>query len=138
MNIDIHPQIEGSVTLNALNQTLPQLLTRIGKQVDMRYEIDGKNLTVLPDAPVWRNYKVDYVNMARSTNSSVNIATQISTAGGGSNSASNPVGGRRQQQQYRPPGRQSFVKNFCKPERISATCCARPRSTTCRSIRWRS
>ncbi|MCC7597805.1 secretin N-terminal domain-containing protein [Janthinobacterium sp. FW305-129] len=91
MNIDIHPQIEGSVTLNALNQTLPQLLARIGKQVDMRYEIDGKNLTVLPDAPVWRNYKVDYVNMARSTNSSVNIATQISTAGGGSN-ASNPVG----------------------------------------------
>ena len=93
MNIDIHPQIEGSVTLNALNQTLPQLLARIGKQVDMRYEIDGKNLTVLPDAPVWRNYKVDYVNMARSTNSSVNIATQISTAGGGSNNASNPVGG---------------------------------------------
>jgi MSHA biogenesis protein MshL len=92
MNIDIHPQIEGSVTLNALNQTLPQLLSRIGKQIDMRYEIDGKNLTVLPDAPVWRNYKVDYVNMARSTNSSVNIATQISTAGGGSNNASNPVG----------------------------------------------
>ena len=92
MNIDIHPQIEGSVTLNALNQTLPQLLTRISKQVDMRYEIDGKNLLVLPDAPVWRNYKVDYVNMARSTNSSVNIATQISTAGGGSNNASNPVG----------------------------------------------
>ncbi|MGK5047820.1 pilus (MSHA type) biogenesis protein MshL [Janthinobacterium sp. GB4P2] len=92
MNIDIHPQIEGSVTLNALNQTLPQLLARIGKQVDMRYEIDDKNLTVLPDAPVWRNYKVDYVNMARSTNSSVNIATQISTAGGGSNNASNPVG----------------------------------------------
>ena len=92
MNIDIHPQIEGSVTLNALNQTLPQLLARISKQVDMRYEIDGKNLLVLPDAPVWRNYKVDYVNMARSTNSSVNIATQISTAGGGSN-AINPNGG---------------------------------------------
>ena len=92
MNVDIHPQIEGSVTLNALNQTLPQLLARISKQVDMRYEIDGKNLLVLPDAPVWRNYKVDYVNMARSTNSSVNIATQISTAGGGSNSVSNTAG----------------------------------------------
>ncbi|MGK5078930.1 secretin N-terminal domain-containing protein [Janthinobacterium sp. HLX7-2] len=92
MNIDIHPQIEGSVTLNALNQTLPQLLARISRQVDMRYEIDGKNLLVLPDAPVWRNYKVDYVNMARSTNSSVNIATQISTAGGGGNNANSPNG----------------------------------------------
>ncbi|WP_317205135.1 type II secretion system protein GspD [Janthinobacterium sp.] len=86
MNIDIHPGIEGAVTLNALNQTLPQLLTRIARQVDMRYEIDGKSLTVLPDTAEWRNYKVDYVNMARSTSSSVNIATQISTAGGGSGS----------------------------------------------------
>ena len=87
MNVDIHPDIAGNVTLNALNQTLPQLLSRIGNQVDMRYEIDGKNLLVMPDAPVWRNYKVDYVNMARSTNSSVNIATQISTAGGGAGSS---------------------------------------------------
>lgn len=87
MNVDIHPDIAGNVTLNALNQTLPQLLARIGNQVDMRYEIDGKNLLVMPDAPVWRNYKVDYVNMARSTNSSVNIATQISTAGGGASSS---------------------------------------------------
>ncbi len=86
LNIDIHPGIEGKVTLNALDQTLPQLLARIGKQVDMRHEMDGSTLTVLPDTPVWRNYKVDYVNMARSTNSSVNIATQISTTGSGSNS----------------------------------------------------
>src|SRR5471032_1668142 len=91
MNIDIHPHIEGLVTLNALNQTLPQLLTRISRQVDMRYEIDGKNLTVLPDEPVWRNYKIDYVNIARSTNSSVNIATQISTTGGGGSTAPTPA-----------------------------------------------
>jgi MSHA biogenesis protein MshL len=85
MNVDVHPSIEGKVTLNALDQTLPQLLNRIARQVDMRYEIEGSTLTVLPDTPIWRNYKVDYVNMARSTNSSVNIATQISTTGSGSN-----------------------------------------------------
>src|SRR5471032_3556741 len=90
LNIDIHPGIEGSVTLNALDQTLPQLLNRIQRQVDMRYEINGGTLTVLPDTPEWRNYKVDYVNIARSTSSSVNIATQISTTGGGG-SSSNPV-----------------------------------------------
>lgn len=90
LNVDVHPGVDGSVTLNALDQTLPQLLSRIQRQVDMRYEINGTTLTVLPDTPEWRNYKVDYVNIARSTNSSVNIATQISTTGGGS-SASNPV-----------------------------------------------
>ncbi len=90
LNVDIHPGIEGTVTLNALDQTLPQLLSRIQRQVDMRYEIHGDTLTVLPDTPEWRNYKVDYVNIARSTSSSVNIATQISTTGGGA-SAANPV-----------------------------------------------
>lgn len=93
MNVDIHPGIDGTVTLNALDQTLPQLLGRIARQVDMRYEIEGSNLVVLPDSPEWRNYKVDYVNVARSTSSSVNIATQISTTGGGSaGQSSNPVG----------------------------------------------
>ncbi|USX24609.1 type II and III secretion system protein [Oxalobacteraceae bacterium OTU3CINTB1] len=91
LNVDVHPSIEGMVTLNALDQTLPQLLSRIQRQVDMRYEINNGILSVLPDTPEWRNYKIDYVNIARSTSSSVNIATQISTTGGGSG-ASNPVG----------------------------------------------
>ncbi|AXA91047.1 pilus (MSHA type) biogenesis protein MshL [Massilia sp. YMA4] len=84
LNVDIHPSIEGSVTLNALDQTLPQLLDRISRQVDMRYEIQGGTLLVLPDQPHWRNYRIDYVNIARTTSSSVNIATQISTTGGSS------------------------------------------------------
>lgn len=92
LNVDVHPSIEGMVTLNALDQTLPQLLSRIQRQVDMRYEINNGTLTVLPDTPEWRNYKIDYVNIARSTSSSVNIATQISTTGGNNAGASNPVG----------------------------------------------
>ncbi|MYM90712.1 pilus (MSHA type) biogenesis protein MshL [Rugamonas sp. FT82W] len=110
LNVDVHPGIEGTVTLNALDQTLPQLLSRIQRQVDMRYEINGGTLTVLPDTPEWRNYKVDYVNIARSTVSSVNIATQISTTGGGNTSS--PVAstapttggqGQPQQQQQAAP-----------------------------------
>lgn len=81
INVDIHPGISGEVTLNALDQTLPQLLTRISKQVDMRYELDGSNLMVMPDTPFLRNYKIDYVNVARNTSSTVSIATQISTPG---------------------------------------------------------
>ena len=93
LNVDIHPGIEGEVTLNALDQTLPQLLTRISKQVDMRYELDGPNLVVLPDVPFLRNYKIDYVNVSRDTSSKVSIATQISTtgatAGGGGGTGDN-------------------------------------------------
>ena len=46
LNVDIHPGISGFVTLNAIDQTLPQLLNRISRQIDMRYELDGSNLIV--------------------------------------------------------------------------------------------
>lgn len=82
LNVDIHPGIAGNVTLNAIDQTLPQLLNRIAKQVDMRFELDGPNLVVMPDTPYLRNYRIDYVNMSRDTTGSVAVTTQIASAGG--------------------------------------------------------
>lgn len=88
LNVDIHPGITGEVTLNALDQTLPQMLSRISKQVDMRFELDGNNLLAMPDTPFLRNYKIDYVNVSRNTSSTVSIATQISSGVGGSGNTS--------------------------------------------------
>ncbi len=79
LNVDVHPGIRGTVTLNAIDQTLPQLLNRIAKQVDMRFELDGPNLVVMPDTPFLRTYKVDYVNMSRDTSGNVAINTQIAS-----------------------------------------------------------
>ena len=86
VNVDIHPGITGTVSLNAINQTLPQLLARIAKQVDMRFEMDGPNLSVMPDSPFLKSYKVDYVNMARSVTGTVAANTQIATGQPGSGS----------------------------------------------------
>lgn len=80
LNVDIHPGLTGTVTLNAIDQTLPQLLNRIAKQADMRYELDGPNLVVMPDSPFLRTYKVDYVNMSRELSGTVSINTQIASA----------------------------------------------------------
>jgi MSHA biogenesis protein MshL len=93
VNVDIHPGIEGNVTLNAIDQTLPQILSRISRQVDMRYEIDGNSLIVVPDTPFLRNYKVDYVNMARDASSEVAVSTQISTTGTAAVGATASTGG---------------------------------------------
>jgi general secretion pathway protein D len=82
INLDIHPGIQGTVTLNALDQTLPQILTRIAKQIDMRYELENGNLIVMPDSPYLRSYKIDYVNMTRDAESSINNAMQVSNTGG--------------------------------------------------------
>ena len=91
LNVDIYPGITGNVTLNAIDQTLPQLLSRIAKQVDMRFELDGPNLAVMPDSPFLKHYRVDYVNLARDVSGTVSTNTQISTSAvtttqGGSNS----------------------------------------------------
>ncbi|MEE8150805.1 MAG: pilus (MSHA type) biogenesis protein MshL [Nitrosomonadaceae bacterium] len=81
LNLDIHPGIRGVVTMNAIDQTLPQILYRIARQVDIRYEMDGPNLAVMPDTPFLRKYKIDYVNMTRDTTGTIGIATQIATPG---------------------------------------------------------
>ena len=92
INVDIHPGLLGLVTLNAIDQTLQQLLNRIAQQVDMRWELDGPNLAVMPDSPFLRTYKIDYVNMSRDTSGSTTVTTQIASAsgtgagGGGNNS----------------------------------------------------
>lgn len=92
LNIDIHPGIQGKITLNAIEQTLTQLLTRIARQAEMRFEISGKDVSILPDTPYLRHYKVDYVNMARHMNGAVSTSTQIATSGGNGNSGNASTG----------------------------------------------
>lgn len=82
VNIDIHPGIQGVVTLNAINQTLPQILDRISKQVDMRYELENGSLIVMPDTPFLRSYKIDYVNMTRDSDGDISNTNQIGGASG--------------------------------------------------------
>jgi MSHA biogenesis protein MshL len=77
VNIDVHPGIEGTVTLNAIDQTLRQILSRVAKQVDMRYEMDGPNLVVMRDSPFLKLYRVDYVNMSRESSGSIGVQTQV-------------------------------------------------------------
>jgi MSHA biogenesis protein MshL len=93
LNVDIHSDITGGVTLNAIDQTLPQLLARISRQVDMRYEIDGQTLIVMRDTPYLRIYRVDYVNLSRDARSVASLSTQVSgsvqTGGGGGGGQNN-------------------------------------------------
>ena len=80
LNIDIHPSIQGRVTLNAVDQTLPAILERLARQVDLTYKMEGNVLYIAPDQPVLRMYKVDYVNMNRDTKGFIGADGQISSA----------------------------------------------------------
>ena len=97
LNVDIHPGVTGTVTLNAIDQTLPQLLTRIARQVDMRYEIIGENLVIMRDAPFLRSYKIDYLSASRNVKMQSTASTQFGTAGatsgGGGGAGTGTTGG---------------------------------------------
>lgn len=94
LNLDIDPGITDRVSINAIDQTLPQILKRLSRQVSLRYYVDGPNLVVEKDREFTRVYRVDYLNMSRTTASNVEVATQIASTGtgegsggGGSNSS---------------------------------------------------
>jgi len=98
LNIDVHPNIQGVVTLNAINETLPAILDRIAYQVNIRYRLEGNTLIVTPDTPYLKSYQVNYVNLTRKTVSNIGVATQVATTGtgpstGGSSSSGGGAGG---------------------------------------------
>lgn len=95
INLDIHGGIQGNVTLNAINQTLPQILDRMARQVDIRYELNGANLIVMPDMPYLKHYKIDYVNMSRDSEGTMSNSTQVGsgTSGSGASGSATGAGG---------------------------------------------
>ena len=79
-NIDIYPGITGLVTLSAINQTLPQILDRVTKQVEgIRYSFEGTTIVVTPDRPHLKIYQIDYLNVKRKSESTNKVSTQLST-----------------------------------------------------------
>jgi MSHA type pilus biogenesis protein MshL len=93
VNVDIDPGIKGVVTLNAVNQTMNQILDRIARQVDLRYEYHDNVLTILPDMPYIHSYQVNYINQQRIMKGDVALNTSISTSGGGNGGGGAAGGG---------------------------------------------
>lgn len=93
LNIDVHPNIQGVVTLNAINETLPAILDRIANQVNIRYKLEGDTLVITPDTPYLKAYQVNYVNLSRKTTSSIGVATQVATTGAAAQTGSTGTSG---------------------------------------------
>ena len=98
VNVDIAPGISGLVTMNAVEQTLPQLLQRIARQAGLRHSLENDNVFIAPDEPYFHTYRIDYLNMARDTSHVVQVGTQIAgtgnsaEGGGGTNNSTTTIG----------------------------------------------
>ena len=105
-NIDVHPSVQGVVSLNAIDETFPAILERISYQVSIRYEIKGKTILVVPDTQYFKTYLIDYVNVDRNTAGSLGVKGDITTttvggsqggqAGGDTGGSSTTIGSKSQ------------------------------------------
>jgi general secretion pathway protein D len=90
-SIDVDPAVQGLVSLNAIDETLPAIIERIARQVNIRYRTEGKTIVIAPDTPYFKTYRVNYVNVARDTTASIGVSGDIS---GGSTTSSQAGGGQ--------------------------------------------
>jgi MSHA type pilus biogenesis protein MshL len=86
-NIDIHPGITGRISLNAVDEPMTAILDRIAKQADLRYSVEGHTISIMPDTPYLKTYKVNYVNLSRNTSSTIGVASQIASTSTNVNAA---------------------------------------------------
>jgi len=78
-DLELHPGVEGVVSLSVFDRPLPELIESLCDQAALRCEFDGKRLTAMPDTPFLHAYRIDYVNLARDMNGTIATSTQIAT-----------------------------------------------------------
>ena len=94
-NIDIHPGLTGLVSINAINETLPSILDRIAKQVNLRVRQEGNVIVVQPDTAYFKTYRVNYVNMQRDSESRIGVSGAIASSQGTGGSGGGAGGARK-------------------------------------------
>jgi general secretion pathway protein D len=79
-NIDVHPEVKGVVSINAVDETFPAILERIANQANIRYRTEGKTIIVVPDTPYFKTYRVNYVNVKRDTKATIGVSGDVTSA----------------------------------------------------------
>jgi len=83
LNLDIDSSISGSITMNAIDQTLLKILERIESQADITYFLEGDTIKVMADKPYLHIYNINYLNIERSSNGKVSVSTEIGATSSG-------------------------------------------------------
>ena len=79
--IEIAPDINGEINLQAEDQTLEFLLITITERLGLRYELAENSLSIHKDYPYLKNYKVPYLNISRSSKAAVSLSVELGASG---------------------------------------------------------
>lgn len=97
VDIELDAGIDGGVSFRAKERPFNEVIERLADLAGLRYSMKNGVLRVERDLPFIRNYSVDFLNMVRSSESTVNVATDVlaltNSAGGGEGGGGGGGGG---------------------------------------------
>lgn len=84
VDIEIGPGLDArGVNLRASNRPFNEVIERISDLAGLRYSVKNGSLRVEQDTPYFKNYPLDFLNIIRSGTSSVNVSSNVLSAGTG-------------------------------------------------------
>lgn len=77
VNLQLDPKIEDKIYFHAQDERLIDIIEQLCELANLRYGISGKNIRIEKDSPYSKNYNVQFLNLSRSTENKVSIATDV-------------------------------------------------------------
>jgi MSHA biogenesis protein MshL len=96
VDIEIGPGLEErGVNFRAKDKPFNEVIERISDLAGLRYRVKGGVLRIERDLPYFKNYSLDFLNIVRSSTSTVNVTSNVlsSSVSGGSSSSSSSSSG---------------------------------------------
>lgn len=95
VDLEMDPQIHGSIIFTAKDRPFDQVIDRICEIAGLRYKFKDNVLRVELDRPFVKTYSVDYINATRKSESSIKTEISLSTAAGDTGGSSSGGGGSK-------------------------------------------
>mgnify|MGYP000918954097 FL=1 len=80
VDLELDPQIKGSIIFTAKDKPFSDVVDRICEMAGLRYKFENSVLRVEVDRPYIKSYKVDYINIARKSTSSIKSDLSVTSS----------------------------------------------------------
>ena len=93
VNIIVHPNVTGTITLNLKDVTVSDVLMIVKEVYGFNYKKKGRNYFIYPNSMQTRLFRINYLNLIRSGSSSIDVSSgQITKTEGDSSDSSGSSG----------------------------------------------
>ena len=88
----VHPEVEGKVSINLKDVTVPEALEALRELYGFQYTMTGTRISIHPNAIQTRVFKVNYLAGARQGRSELKVSAPAISGGGGSGAGASAAG----------------------------------------------